>query len=419
MLLSFDVVLDALVSVENHIKGVSLDVPYGTKRESLESTKKLFLKWLGIYRAYANGYSQELLPRTQRYTIRMLSSFADDLDNQVRDIFEARIASESYLLVSNLFKSFSRIPQPCFVLAEHREFRQTSIATLLNDKLKNLTVPRPVIGTASVDVTIRDIQNKDIIVICYDSGQFDNVFAWPLLLHEAFHFIYESERLDRLAKDCPKVSWLEEALIDMYIINYFGPAYALSLATYLQRFPHERTVSHPSFTSRIFIALQYLKRTQEEKRLPSPVNDHIADIFDYLKGVWDQHKEADPLEVQEQVAKIYDSAEKDLNRMISEKAQPFADFLRQNERKRQEVFQKGGFEYIENQVLSVGDVTEYFRAGIPAAADPRIVFNSFISRQGREMINDPKAHIFVKESLKKWHLKNAWVEAKVHGHRST
>jgi len=417
--LSFDVVLNALGSVENHIKGVLLDVPYDVKRESLERAKELFLKWLDVYKTYTNGYRQELLARTQRHTIRMLSSFANDLDNQVRDVFEARIASEAYLLVNNLFKSFSRVSRPSFVLAEDREFKQTSIATLLNDKLKNLTVPRPVIGSANVDVTIRDVQNKDIIVICYDQGQFDNVFSWPLLLHEAFHYLYANERLDRLAKDCPKVSWLEEALIDMYIINYFGPAYALSLATYLQRFPHEKTISHPSFTSRIFIALQYLKKTQEAKKLPLPVSNHIADVFDYLKRIWDQHKEADPLEVQEQVAKIYDSAEKDVKEIISEKAQPFAEFLSQNEKKRQEVFQKGGFEYIENQVLSVSDVADYFRAGIPTAADPRIVFNSFISRQSQEMINDPKAHIFVKESLKKWHLKNAWVEAKGQAHRST
>jgi len=410
--LSFDVVLSALGSVENHIKGVSLDEPYGVKREALERARELFLKWLDIYKTYTNGYRQELLPRTQRHTIRMLSSFTNDLDNQVRAVFEARVASEAYLLVNNLFKSFSRTPGPSFILVEHREFKQTSIATLLTDKLANLTVPRPVIGSANIGVTITDIKNKDIVVICYDEGQFDNVFSWPLLLHEAFHYVYENERLDRFAKDCPKVSWLEEALIDMYIINYFGPAYALSLATYLQRFPHEKTISHPSFTSRIFIALQYLKRMQEAKKLPLPVSNHIVDVFDYLKRVWDQHKETDSLEVQEQVAKIYDSAERSVQEMISEKAMPFAEFLSQNETKRQEAFKKGGFEFIENQVLSVDDVTDYFRAGIPAAADPRIIFNSFISRQSQEMINDPKAHIFVKESLKKWHLKKAWTEAK-------
>jgi hypothetical protein len=232
------------------------------------------------------------------------------------------------------------------------------------------------------------------------------------LLHEAFHYFYTTQRLDRLAKDCPHVSWLEEALIDMYIANYFGPAYALSLATYLQKYPHQKTISHPSFASRIFIALRYLETIQKEKKLPPPTSDHVADVFDYLRKMWDEYKESDPLDVQDQVSKVYDSAVKGVKELISERTQPFEDFLVATQKRRHEIYEKGGYEYAVDQVLSVSDVIEYFDSGIPAAADPRIIFNSFISKGCQQMINDRRVSLFIRESLKKWHLKNAWLNAK-------
>lgn len=404
--------LGGLNSVEKHIRTVSLEVPYGFKLESLEKAKELFLKWLDIYKMYTNGYRGEILPRTSRHVIRMLSSFTDDLENQVREVFEARIASEAYLLVNEFLKTFAHGTPCCFVLAEHKEFNQTSIGTLLTDKLNNLSQPRPSVGMANLDIVVRDIKNRDLPVICYDHGQFDNVLSWPLLLHEAFHYLYSTQRLDRLAKDCPQVSWLEEALIDMYIVNYFGPAYALSLATYLQKYPHEKTITHPSFVSRIFIALKYLEKMQEDNKLPLPSSEHVAHVFDYLKRVWDEHKESDPLEVQDQVSKVYDVAERKVKALISENTLPFGEFLMETEKRRREVYEKGGYEYVENQVLSVSDVMEYFDSGIPAAADPRIIFNSFISKGRQQMINDRRTGLFIKESLKKWHLKDAWLEAK-------
>jgi hypothetical protein len=409
--LSFDVVLDGLLTVEDHIKDIPLDVPYKAEQESLEKAKELFLKWLDIYRIYTNGYRQEIISRTDRYAIRMLSSFTSDLESQIRDVFEARIPGEAYLLIYDFFKPYRESPQ-YFVLSEYKEFKQTTIADLLTDKLKEMTVPRPSRGSANIDITIRDIKNRNIPVIRYDRAQFDNVLSWPLLLHEAFHCLYNLVGLNALAKDYPGIEWLKEALIDIYVVNYFGPAYALSLATYLQKYPHEKTISHLSFISRIFIALQYLERAQREKNLPPPVGQHVTDVFEYLKNVWDQHKEADPREVQEQVAKIYDGTEGKVKKLMSGATDPFAEFLSKTEKKRLEAFKKGGFEFAENQTLSISDVMEYFQAGIPAAADPRIIFNAFTSRKSQNMIHDPKTRIFIVESLKKWHLKNAWSEAK-------
>jgi len=63
-------------------------------------------------------------------------------------------------------------------------------------------------------------------------------------------------------------------------------------------------------------------------------------------------------------------------------------------------------------VLSVGDVVEYFEAGIPVATDPRILFNTFTSPKSQERVHDPRLRIFIVESLKKWHIKNAWSAAK-------
>lgn len=411
--MSFDVVLDGLDSVEKHIKTAQFDAPYEFEREYLEQSKQCFLKWLEIYRMYTNGYRQEILSRTLRYVIRMLSSFTSSLENQVRDVFEARIPSEAYLFVNSFLEVFSTRTAPSFVLSENKEFKQTSVSDLLKNELANVTLPRPSRGMASLDVLMGDLRNNDILVICYDEGQFDSVFSWPLLLHEAFHYFHTNYEFERIAKLCPSVSWLEEALIDMYIVNYFGPAYALSLATYLQKYPHEKTVSHPSFVSRIFIALKYLNKMQEEKKLPLPTCSHIVDVYNYLSNVWNEHKEADSQEVLEQVGQVYDAAQDGVKELIRKKTEPFAEFLLKNQNARDESFKISGYKFSEEQVLSISDVMEYFDSGIPAAADPRIIYNSFISKNRQDMINDRKTCFFIKESIKKWYLKDRWKQAKL------
>jgi hypothetical protein len=244
-------------------------------------------------------------------------------------------------------------------------------------------------------------------------GQFDRVFSWPLLLHETFHYLYFKEGFDKVEKACKNFSWLEEALVEIFVINFFGPAYALSLANYLQKYPHDKTVSHPSFVSRIFIALKYLEHEQDEEKLPLPTFNHVDDVFDYLKRVWDEHKETDPEEVREEVSDVYDTAERSIKKLIAERDKPFSEFLTANEKERLKVFEKkSNLKFSENQFLSVSDVMKYFEYGIPAAADPRVVFNSFISTGRQEILNERKTNIFIKESLKKWHLKKEWMQAK-------
>jgi len=195
------------------------------------------------------------------------------------------------------------------------------------------------------------------------------------------------------------------------LTNYFGPAYALSLAVCLQRLPHEKTITHPSFVARIFIALQYLTRMKKENRLPVPVGQHIGDVSEYLEKIWSQHKVIDSKESQEKVETIYNSAENDVINVISEKTQPFSEFLKTNQEERRKIHGLGSFEYVERQVFSVSDVAENFESGIPVATDPRILYNAFISHKSQEMFQDPRLRTFILESLKKWHLKKAWLGA--------
>lgn len=410
--LSLEYVLEGLEAVESHVKSTQIDVPYKGEQESLERAKELFFKWLKIYRMYTKGYQQELgmSDKIRRFAVRMLSTFTTELESQVGNVFEAKIPSAAYLFVHDFFRPYKESPQH-FVLSEYSDFKQTTFAELITEKLKGMTVP-PLRNSTNINMAIDEIKSHDIQVIRYDRAQFDNVLSFPLLLHEAFHCLYEIVGLNGLEQDYPGIDWLREALIDIYVVNYFGPAYALSLATYLQKYPHGKTISHLSFISRIFIALQYLEKTQEERKLPPPIDQHVKDVREYLKSVWDQHKTEDPREVQEQVAKIYKDTEGRVKKLMSTYVSPFAEFLAENERKRLDAFEKGGFDFVENQTLSISDVTEYFQAGIPAAADPRVIFNSFVSRKSQNMIRDPKIRIFIIESLKKWHLKNAWSEAR-------
>jgi hypothetical protein len=405
---SFDIVRESIARTETHIKEMQVHTPYVFQQQALTLSKELFLKWLNIYKTYADGYSKELLARTNMYVIRMLSSFSDNLERHAREVFEARIPNESYILINEFLTQLGQRCTRPFVLAEGPVFSQTSIFKQLTETMDKISEPRPVKGGAQIDINMSYIRDRDVLVIHYEQGQYDNVLSWPLLLHEAFHHVYSSERLDRLVKDCPQESWLEEALIDMYLVNYFGPAYALSLAIYLQRFPHERTVSHPSFAARIFIALQYLTRMKQESKLPTPIGEHASDLFEYLEKIWNQHKTIDTSEVQEKVEEIYNGAEQGVISVISEKSQPFSEFLIKSQEERRKVHERGGFQYAENQILSASDVENYFDAGIPVAADPRTVFNAFLSQRSPAMFHDPRLRTFIVESLKRWHLKRAW-----------
>jgi hypothetical protein len=408
--LSLEYVLDGLSTVESHVKSTQIEVPYQGEQNSRERAKDLFVKWIKIYKTYTKGYQQELsIGRSVNLAIRMLSTFTAELETQVSDVFEAKISSAAYLFLHDFFRKFNEAPQ-YFVLSGYTEFMQTNFEEMINETFGGMTAPPSI--SAEIDIMKDEVKRTDIEVIRYDKAQFDNVLSFPLLLHEGFHCVYEAIGLNALEQEHQRVEWLREALIDIFVVSYFGPAYALSLATYLQKYPHKKSITHLSFVSRIFITLQYLEKAQKEKKLPSPLDENMKGIIEYLKKVWNQHKTEDTSEIQKQVAQIYEDTEARVKTIMRKYVSPFAEFLEENKKRRLDALNKGGFEFVENQTLSISDVKEYFQAGIPVAADPRVVFNSFISSNIQDMVRDAKIRIFITESLKKWHLKNAWSAVK-------
>jgi len=409
--MSFDAVFREFKMREKSIRETIPDTPYAFVNDALGRTNSLLLKWLSVYREFAKGYSQELLARTSYFVIRWLSSTGDIVERKLKAIFDAKMPFEVYILLKDFCTEIG-YDNLDLVLAEGSSFEQSSMYSELSETLNSLSFPRPTTASSRIEVALKDIRNQDIVIIYYERGQSKNVLCWPLLLHEMFHSIYDKEKLHRLSKNCPAVPWLDEALIDLYLTKFFGPAYTISLATYLQRFPYEVSISHPSFSSRIFIALRYLTELQNEGKLPSPLSEQIPSVFLYLKDIWDKHKTVDAKDVQKSVEIIYSNTGADIRQIILEKTLPFVDFLLKTEEKRQKAFKSTAVDFTENEISSISDVAEYFSHGIPIAADPRILFNAFVSESYQEMATSPELNIFIKESLKKWHIKNAWLKAK-------
>lgn len=409
--MSIKAVLEDYERTSRYIDQIQIKAPYPFVYEMLRKSNKLFRNWLDVYKELGSGYSKEPLTLTQYYVIRWLSISNDAFRKIMKESFEAHIPCEAYILLNYLFSNFEHA-DISFILAEGSSFEQTTIYLQLQKILNQLSYPRPLAGSSTVDNILKAIRREDVLLIYYERGQYENVLAWPLLLHECFHYISETEGLSRFVHKCPDVPWLHEALIDIYVINFFGPAYARSLISYLQRFPYKESVTHPSFCARILIALQYLMKI-EEAGLPVSLSNSVSKTFAELKEMWNKHKSIDALDIQEQVTQIYERAEKSVTQVISKKTKPFLNFLRDVEQERRNAFKITDVKYVEKEVCSISDVIDYFQSGIPIAADPRILFNSFLSEKYRAAEVFPILKIFVVESLKKWYIKQAWLKTKV------
>lgn len=406
--MSFSAVFDSYSRIERHMKEVVIQAPYASTVKRLERARELFLKWLDIYKEYARGYSQELLTRTSIPVIRMLSFYGVVFEDKFSEVFEAKIPWEAYILLNDLFDEFDH-GDLFYTLAEGDFFEQTSIYNEVLRALMELSPPGAESTRSRIDVMKADIRTKDTLLIYYERGQYDNPLAWPLLLHEGFHPIYSIERLGRLERDCPDVPWREETLVDIFMTNFFGPAYAVSSAAYLQRFPYLEAITHPDFCARLYVSLLYLTKLMNvNDQLPRPLNKHIVEAFEYVRGVWDQFRHYAP-EVQDLAERIYNSTEQSVKRVISEKTQSFLDLLLNTGKERRRVAGSAGLDYSEKEVLSVSDILEYYEYGIPVVANPRILFNSFISKP---YLEKGLSTTFITQSLKKWHIKKTWFKAK-------
>lgn len=401
--MSFDVVFKKYARIRQHIARQSTEAPYSFVAERLRRSKKLFVKWLDIYQLYAKGYRQELLSWSAPAAILSLDMFDRVLEDRIPKVFRASIPPEVYVLIDDLFTNLNR-SQDLYVLAEGDTFEEKTVyREIYTESLKNLTTPES--NKIQIDKVLEHIRDNDIGIFYYERAEYDNALSWPLLLHECLHYLYYNEGLNDLEKLFPSVSWIQEALIDIYMTNFFGPAYATSLATYLYRHPHEAAISYPDFAVRLYISSLYLLKLKEMEKLPEPTRQHVKEASGYIDRVLDQH-ESRVQAVKKDADAIVEKTERPVGEIMSKKTQPFVDFIHEMELGKKEIVNIAEKEYLRKEVLSVSDVLEYYEQGIPVAADPRVLFNSFISKK---YLMDELNVLFVKESLKKWYVKKAWV----------
>lgn len=402
--MSFEAVFDSYSRIERHMKEFPIEVPYNYTLARLNNMRALFLQWLELYKEYAKGYSQELLTRSSLPTIRMLSFDGIVLEDKFSGIFGAKIPWEAYILLDEFFRELGHAGS--YALAEGDFFEQTTVHDEALRALGKLTPPGPQREQSRIGVLKTGIKTKNMTIIYYERGQYDNPLSWPLLLHEGLHQMYTLEGLQRLQDKCPAVPWCQEALIDIYAINFFGPAYALSSAAYLQRFPYLKTRSHADFCARLYVSLLYLTELIDNNdQMPSPMSEHIAKTFDYVKEVWNRYQRYAP-DVQNIVENIYGSTKSDVRKIMGKKTKTFVDLLSKIEEDRRRASTLTGSEYLRNEVLSIDDVLDYYRKGLPIAANCRILFNSFVSEP---YFRTGPNSVFITESLKKWYLKQMWI----------
>jgi hypothetical protein len=402
--LSFEVVFKTYSRIREHVREQPTQAAYDFVTQRLQRVNSLFQRWLDVYELYARGYQKEILSWSTQFEIWHLSVCGNVIEEMLSDIFEAKIPKEVYILLDHAFTELNH-GFDFYALVEGDTFRQRSIYDeIYGRSLKNLSPPRP-IKTQEIDAVLNPIKENDAIIFYYERGEYDNALSWPLLIHECLHWFYRREKLNSLEDRCPKVTWIEEVLIDIYVTEFFGPAYAASLASYLYLHPHEEAVTHPHFAIRLYTSSRYLYDLRELKEsLPPPINMQVNETLEYIKKVQDQHKEVIE-EVSKDIDRIYDLAKLPIQRLIAEKTQSFTALIRNIEQERQNTIKLPAEEFPERQTFSIDDVQRYYELGIPVAANPRVLFNSFISEK---YLEKGVSTIFVKESLKKWHVREFW-----------
>jgi len=392
--------------IAQHLEEAEFKIAYSRTLERLNNARELYVKWLDLYKEYAKGYSQELLKLTSIPVIRMLSFNGVVLEERFSRIRDSKIPSEVYLLIDDMFSNLDH-PYVNFIIVQGDLFEKSSIYDEVKKATTSLSSPGAEQTRSAIDVIKTTIRTGDMLLLNYERSQYDNPFSWPLLLHEGFHHIYHDEQLDRLEKECPDVPWVQEALIDVYLMHFFGPAYAASTAIYLMRFPHIDALSYPHFIARLFSSLLYLTNLVDgNAKLPVGFKEHVTQTFKYVEKVWDQYRRQEGV-VQKEVEDIYNAVEDNLRKTISSKTSTFSDLLLKSQDDRLKAFKMPDEEYVAREVMSVEDVLEFYGKGIPIAANPRILFNSFIA--SRFLVQGINLN-FVRESLKKWYMKKIWSE---------
>jgi hypothetical protein len=399
-----EAVFDAFKRTREHIDRQQTKASYRFVSTRLEKAQEIFRMWLDVYELYANGYKADIATWSKPFIVKSLSLCGRGLEKKLPSIFEPRIPSEVYILLNDLFDELG-CGSNCYIVAEEDGFEQRSFYDeIYKQSLKNLRPPR----TVSVEQDLRlmnAIQEKDLPILYYERGQHDNALCWPLLLHEALHWLYIGEGLDKLeTKIEKKPPWLNEVLIDIYVSHLFGPAYAMSLVSYLSRYPHEETLSHPHYAVRLYACFRYLIELVESKKLPSPLNEEVYGAMKYVEEFQRLSEELE--EIQEQLNEIYEKTCAPILGIISGKTKPFASRIEDLQNKKKEATRLSPKEYPLKEIFLTTDVQNYYDWGVPIAAEPKVLFNSFISKKYVDRGIDA---LFVRESLKRYHVRRRWL----------
>ena len=380
------------------------EAAYEFVSQRLQRAQNLFQKWLDVYELYAQGYQKEILSWSAQFEIWHLSVCGDVIEETLPQVFQIKIPQEVYILLDHVLTELKH-GSDFYVLVESDRFRQNSIYDVIYGRsLKDLTPPRP-IKPSEINAVLSSIRKNDAIMFCYDRGEYDNPLSWPLMIHECLHWFYSMENISSLEAMCPEVTWIEESLIDIYVTKFFGPAYATSLASYLYLHPHEEAVTHPHFAVRLYTSSKYLDELIERKEsLPEPINAQIFEATEYIKEVLDRNSEVIE-RVGKEIDRIYELTKQPIQKLIAQKTQPFLVLIRNTEQERKDTMKLPLEEFPGEQIFSIKDVQRYYELGIPVAANPRVLFNSFIAAEylGKEVNS-----LFVTESLKKWYVREFW-----------
>jgi len=402
---SFEAIFEAFKRTKEHIERQQTKAPYEFVAERLEGTRELLIMWLNIYELYANGYRREVATWSKPDLIRNLSICGRGLEKKLVSYFQTKIPFEVYVLLDSFFNELKRTE--FYIVAEADGFEQKSIYDeIYGQSLRNVSAPRTV-ELSRNEQLMKEIMKRDMAILYYEQGQHDNALSWPLLLHEALHWLYKSEGLASLEKKVDKKpSWINEVLIDIYIPNIFGPAYATSLVSYLSRYPHEETLSHPHFIARLYTCFRYLSELVKSKKLPSPLDTEAQEAMKYVEEF--QGRYEDTLEeIKKQLDHIYEKTHDAIIENVARKTKPFVSFVQEMANNKKQTEYLSPKDFPKKEVFLTEDVQRYYDLGIPIAAHPKILFNSFISKK---YLDREVNTLFIQESLKKYYVRQKWSE---------
>lgn len=398
--MSTELILEDLNRTREHILNTKKIFPYPFINEKLEKARNLYLKWLGMYIDECERLQSIHLKISESENhIRFLSHRNQLIRNYFNEVFAGNIPDEAYILVDFFYKLTGH-QDISYALTKRLGFSQSSIyeeALIAEEGVKHISPER-------VDAELRIIQNNDCIKLCYSQYEIEDPLSWLLLFHECLHSIYSEEKFSILFEnELPlKKPWVKEAIIDYLSMKMLGPSYVVALADHLAKFPHIVKIeeaSHPDPAARLYEGILYLKDLPEKtSQFPKEISNGLQSIYGNIEKMWAVIKHR-AIGMQDEVELIFKHAEMLFNKYDKEwkkdkKFEKFEDFFLHFENNQK-----------ENMSLSLDEIFEYYKIGIPVGVDPRIMFT--LLAISKEMPQE-KRLLFARESLKKFYITSVW-----------